>query len=147
MTFIFLEPEEDYNLRKAYDSSTYQKKTQIKIRVEQLNLEDNDSKEIQSWINNFQDRVLLITDLKYKIRNLRCTYVHNGNVSWKTTIFCESKEEANLILSSLCSLIQTIYAPEQLSITIHRESKWDKTPVFVHLYKVVLLVNGHLPLT
>lgn len=142
LVFIFLEPEYEFLSRQLQTTGISQKKTQIKIRIEQLGFLNNDETEIQDWVSQFQENLLTYKELNYRVGNFKCNYVHSGHVTWKTALSCTSKEEGHFILSSLCSLLKINYDPGQLSVTLLRESQFESEPIQVVLFKVVLLING-----
>lgn len=144
IVFIFLETEEDFIKRSILDKSQYRKKVQIKLRVTHHSIEkfENDESFLKRYIVSLKDKIQNLMDIyNFHAGNLKCTYVNQGRVSWKTTIFATNKNEAILILTRLCNLIDEVVDPKMFTCSNVRSSNEQEADILVYLHKVSLLIN------
>jgi hypothetical protein len=144
VVFIFLESDENYLKRSMLDKSISRKKIQIKLRITKHTIEEFNSNQesLKEYVIELKSKVLNSIDTyKFISGNIRCTYVNQGSVSWKTTIFAQNKTEAALILTRLCNLIGEVVNPKFLTSGDVRSASTQESKIPVYLHKVSLLIN------
>lgn len=136
--FIFLESEEDFVRRSISNKDSYIKKVQIKLRITKHRIEEF----VKNYVINLKSKILnLIDTYNFHAGNTRCTYVNQGTVSWKTTIFARNKKEAMTILLRLSNLIEAKVDIRMLTSSDMRLVNKEESDILVYLHKVSLLVN------
>ena len=145
ITCLFLESEEAFQARRLLDSTTIQRKVQVKLRVldyEVGAMTDVDAVQLES---RYRDRVDQIKGLSFHTGEVRFTYVNPGYVKWKTTLFARNVSEAQDLLAVLCNYVDQKFYPDCLSYTSSLKNKGNreepKLPTKVSLWKVSLLIN------
>ena len=145
ITCLFLESEEAFQARRLLNSTTVQRKVQVKLRVldyEVGAMTDIDADKLEA---RYRDRVDQIKNLAFHTGELRCTYVNPGNVKCKTTLFARNVSEAQDLLAVLCNYVDQESYPDCLSYTSSLKNKGKKEesslPTKVSLRKVSLLIN------
>lgn len=144
IVFIFLESEQDFLKRTILHNNLYKKKVQIKLRITNHTIEQFEKDELflKNYVINIKSQIAnLIETYYFSAGNKRCTYVNQGDVSWKTTIFAKNKQQAIMILTRLCNLIDQKIDPKMFTCTDLRSPNDIETDILVHLHKVSLLVN------
>lgn len=97
IVFIFLEDEQHFIKRSLLDPNLYKKKVQIKLRITNHTIEklEKDETFLKTYILELRSKISNLADTyNFNTGNLRCTYVNQGSVSWKTTVFAKDKEQA-----------------------------------------------------
>lgn len=144
IVFIFLESEEDFVKRNISDKNVYRKKVQIKIRITKHSIENLETNEefLKNYVINLKSKILNLVDTyNFTTGNKRCTYVNQGNVSWKTTIFACDKKEAMMILIRLYNLIEETVDVKMFTCSEIRLANEKESNILVYLHKVSLLIN------
>ena len=131
----------------------YPKRAQIKVRIKYQGTELNDD-----IIQGLRDRCNALDRLSFVHGQVRCNYV-SPTRSFKTTVFSEHRDHAVRVLDAVCRVVEQPFDPAFLSVTSQRQrpspTKRNKplagvglnpanyaTPFPLHLFKVILLVNG-----
>lgn len=138
---------------KEKDQNGTSRKSQVKVRLpvlaSELTPED---------VTDLKAQVQMHTDLEYSHGSVRGNYVSKDK-RFKTTVFCETRQQVVSVLSTLCEIVKEPFAPENLSFTegrkrdpiTRREAPLGGVDAYVQdynevfplkLYRVVLLVNG-----
>lgn len=144
IVFIFLEDEEHFIKRNVLASNQYKKKVKIKLRITNHSIEklEKDNNFLKTYTLELRSKIFnLIDTYNFNTGNLRCTYVNQGSVSWKTTVFPKDKQQACYILNQLSNLIGENMNPNFFTFSNVRlkNDKEDDIPVYLH--KVSLLIN------
>lgn len=144
IVFIFLESEENYLKRSMLNKSEYRKKIQIKLRITSYSIDEFENNEsfLKAYVVDLKLKISnLIDTYKFYSGNMRCTYVNQGSVSWKTTIFARDKHQAVMILTRLCNLIGERVNPRLFTSSTIRLANDMESDILVNLHKVSLLIN------
>ena len=138
---------------KETDVNAYARVSQLKVRLKQRNEEITDSD-----IKDLRSRATSLEGLSYTYGRIRAYYV-SSDKRFKTSLFSNSREDANHILTETLSYINDGFDSKNVSFTdkIERENKTSrkhsldgvainrynyKVGIKQKLFKIVLLVNG-----
>ena len=141
--FFFKEETDSNKIRRC----------QIKLRLKEKN-EDISEVTIKTLKSAFNS----LGSLSFTYGITRANYVSTDK-RYKTTVFCDSRQDAEHVLTTLCNLVGDTYEARNLSITIERqrENTIKRTRVLsgtglnsvdygisfkVSLHRCVLLING-----
>jgi hypothetical protein len=146
ITFIFLENEAHFITENQFTKRD-RKKVQIKLRLTLYKSEllEQDASYLDQICQDLKQKILLQVDtLHFYTGNIRCNYVNQGNISWKTTIFAFNEQEAINIMQKLSSLIGETFYSNYFTFNTLRNTSVN-TPIPVYLHKTSLLINkiGH----
>lgn len=138
---------------KETDVNAYARVSQLKVRLKQRNEEITDSD-----IQDLRVRAISLENLTYTYGRTRAYYV-SPDKRFKTSLFSDTREEANHVLNETLTYINDVFDIKNVSYTekIERENKTSrKTPldglpinrynykqgIEQKLFKIVLIVNG-----
>jgi len=138
---------------KETNVDAYAKVSQLKVRLKQRNEEITDCD-----IQDLKSRAPALEGMEYTYGRVRAYYV-SPDKRFKTSLFSNSREDANTIYTKTLSYINDVFDPKNVSYTekIERENNTSRTtpldgiPVnpynykqAIHqkLFKIVLIVNG-----
>ena len=117
---------------------------QIKLRIINHTIEEFENNEsfLQNYVIKITSQISNWIDIfNINAGNVRCTYVNQNNVSWKTTIFAKDKQQAIMILTRLCNLIDQKIDPKMFTSADIRSANEKENDILVYLHKASLLVN------
>lgn len=145
--FIFLENEAHFLSETNLSLKRERKKIQVKLRLTSYKNELLEQKPsyLDEVCQSLKQKIeMQINTLNFYTGSLRSTYVNQGNVSWKTTIFAFNEQEAINIMRTLCILIGENFNSNFFTFNTIRNTSVN-IPIPVVLYKTSLLINkiGH----
>lgn len=124
IVFIFLESDEDFITNSFRENRKQKKKVQIKLRITSYDIQslEQNTSLLETFVQNVKQEILLKAEtLSFFTGNIRSTYVNQGNVSWKTTIFSYDVVESVQIMNKLYTILNQNMNPTFFLIPLLRE--------------------------
>jgi hypothetical protein len=141
---ICLEEEELFQRRLEQNGMAIQQKSQIKLRVKGYDVGTITDEQVSVLAAPLRGRFKSLRELWFETGSNRLTYVRQGEVRWKTTVFANNRREAERVLTRLCAVVDETFSKSNLSVTMGRALSGSNQTDLVTLstlYKAVLLIN------